>query len=77
VRVLLPALALLVVFVAGYLLGQRGRREAVAASYTAVLPVLQSTRQLLAEDPLSPAFTATRAVAQHALDAYETDVRAL
>ena len=75
-RLLLPVL-LLGVLAVGYALGARDKRAAVSASYTEVLPVLQATRALLVEDPMSPAFTATRAVAQHELDRYESQVRAL
>lgn len=75
-KLLLPVL-LLVALGVGYLLGVRDKRSAVASTYTEVLPVLQATRALLVEDPMSPAFTATRAVAQHELDRYETQVRAL
>lgn len=75
-RLLLPALVLLALG-AGYLLGVRDKRAAIASTYTEVLPVLQATRALLVEDPVSPAFTATRAVAQHELDRYESQVRAL
>lgn len=75
-RLLLPVLLILFLG-AGYLLGVRDKRSAVAATYTEVLPVLQATRALLVEDPGSPAFTATRAVAQYELDRYEAQVRAL
>ena len=75
-RLLVVPLMLLLLYV-GFLLGQRSRREAVAAVTDGVLPLLRSVRTLLVEDPLSPAYPATRAVVQHELEAYERDVRAL
>ncbi len=61
----------------GYWWGARAKQAAVTATYAAVLPVLQATRALLVEDPSSPAYTATRGLAQHELDRYELEVRAL
>lgn len=61
----------------GYWLGVRDRRTAIAAVFDEVVPLLRATRDLVAADPTSTAFSATRAVAQYELDHYESQVRRL
>lgn len=60
---------------AGYWLGVRDRRVAVASAYTDAVPLLSAVREVLAQDPASGAFPATRAVLVHELEQYELNAR--
>ena len=71
--VLLPFL--LGALAAGYWLGVRDRRVAVASAYADALPLLASVREVLAQDPSSAAFPAVRAVVAHELEQYELNAR--
>jgi hypothetical protein len=76
-RVLVFLPVLLAALGAGYWLGVRDRRAALAAAYAQTVPLLRSVRQLVAADPASPSYTAVRAVAENELDQYELGMRAL
>lgn len=76
-RALIPLVLLVAAGAVGYWLGLRDRRAAVATAYELVLPVLRATRALLSADPAAPSYGATKAVVQHELDVYESEIRVL
>lgn len=76
-RLLLPLLVVAALG-AGYWLGGLGRKRAVVAAYAELQPVVAACRQLVVErDSATQSFAAARALAQHELDRYDTEVRAL
>lgn len=76
-RLLLPLLVLAALG-AGYWLGARGSRQAVVAICTELQPVVTACRELVVErDSTTQSFAAARALAQHELDRYDAQVRAL
>ena len=76
-RLLVPLLAVAGLGL-GYWLGALGRRRQVVAAYADLQPVVQACRQLVVErDSSTQSFAAARALAQHELDRYDAEVRAL
>jgi hypothetical protein len=77
VRLLLPVL-LLAALGAGYWAGAVSRKRAVLAAYAELQPVVVACRQLVVErDSATQSFAAARALAQHELDRYDSELRAL
>ena len=76
-RLLLPLLVIASLG-GGYWLGGQDRRRAVVAAHADLQPVVAACRELLVERASSTqSFAAARALAQHELDRYDTEVRAL
>ena len=76
-RLLVPLLVLAALG-AGWWAGSASRKRAVVGAYADLQPVVVACRQLVVEhDSTTQSFAAARALAQHELDRYDSELRAL